>query len=163
MVSRGNIFQVVEGGLTNWRRPCEKQGPIRRGFSFGQWSRGLFSLLKAGGYGSLRARLCEKSREPRKRRIVFSIAVSRPRLPVQLVSVSMKLRQMFYTQIERRTFHTAWVISAILTVVPLLPVFPQLQTCRCTALTDAMCTEAAIEPDLRLALAKPRFRWLPST
>jgi hypothetical protein len=27
---------------------------------------------------------------------------------VQLVSVSMKLRQMFYTQIERRTFHTAW-------------------------------------------------------
>jgi hypothetical protein len=29
-------------------------------------------------------------------------------LPVQLVSVSMKLRQMFYTQIERRTFHTAW-------------------------------------------------------
>jgi hypothetical protein len=25
-------------------------------------------------------------------------------------SVSMKLRQMFYTQIERRTFHTAWVI-----------------------------------------------------
>src|ERR1700726_288357 len=55
------------------------------------------------------SRLCEKSREPRKRRIVFSIAVSRPRLPVQLVSVSMKLRQMFYTQIERRTFHTAWV------------------------------------------------------
>jgi hypothetical protein len=52
-------------------------------------------------------RLCEKSREPRKRRIVFSIAVFRPRLPVQLVSVSMKLRQIFYTQIERRTFHTA--------------------------------------------------------
>ncbi len=47
--------------------------------------------------------------EPRKRRIVFSIAVSRPRLPAQLVSVSMKLRQMFYTQIERRTFHTAWL------------------------------------------------------
>ena len=55
------------------------------------------------------SRLCEKSREPRKRRIIFSIAVSRPRLPAQLVSVSMKLRQMFYTQIERRTFHTAWV------------------------------------------------------
>jgi hypothetical protein len=30
---------------------------------------------------------------------------------VQLVSVSMKLRQMFYTQIERRTFHTAWTRS----------------------------------------------------
>ncbi len=27
----------------------------------------------------------------------------------------------------------------IATVVRLLPVFPQLQTCRCTALTDAMC------------------------
>src|SRR5260370_32270545 len=59
-------------------------------------------------YGSPRNRVCGKSREPRKRRIVFSIVVYRPRLPVQLVSVSMKLRQMFYTQIERRTFHTAW-------------------------------------------------------
>ena len=28
---------------------------------------------------------------------------------MQLVSVSMKLKQMFYTQIERRIFHTAWV------------------------------------------------------
>src|SRR6266849_7373360 len=41
-------------------------------------------------YGSRRTMLCEKSREPRKRRIVFSIVVYRPRLPVQLVSVSMK-------------------------------------------------------------------------
>src|SRR5229473_3194407 len=64
-----------------------------------------FSQAAGVRYGSS---LCEKSREPRKRRIVFSIAVSRPRLPVQLVSVSMKLRQMFYTQIERRTFHTVW-------------------------------------------------------
>src|SRR5216683_3313538 len=36
-------------------------------------------------YGSRLARLCEKSREPRKRRIVFSIAISWPRLPVELV------------------------------------------------------------------------------
>src|SRR3977135_4405907 len=63
------------------------------------------------------SRLCEKSREPRKRRIVFSIAVSRPRLPVQLVSVSMKLRQKFYTRIERRTFHTAWTRGPITTGV----------------------------------------------
>jgi hypothetical protein len=35
-------------------------------------------------------------------------------LPVQLVSVSMKLRQMFYTQIERRTFHTAWFAGTTL-------------------------------------------------
>jgi hypothetical protein len=27
---------------------------------------------------------------------------------VQLFSVSTKLRQTFYTQIERQTFHTAW-------------------------------------------------------
>src|SRR5882757_11277178 len=56
---------------------------------------------------SPRKRLCEKSRESKTHRIVFSIAVSRLKLPVQLVSVSTKLRQMFYTQIERPTFHTA--------------------------------------------------------
>jgi hypothetical protein len=27
---------------------------------------------------------------------------------MQLVSASTKLRQIFYTQLERRTFHTAW-------------------------------------------------------
>src|SRR6266436_10081724 len=41
------------------------------------------------------------------RRIVSSIVASRWKLPVQLVSASTKLRQTFYTQIERRTFHTA--------------------------------------------------------
>ena len=35
----------------------------------------------------------------------FSIVVSRQKLPVQLASAPTKLRQMFYTQIERRTFH----------------------------------------------------------
>ena len=30
------------------------------------------------------------------------------------------------------------VIRAIFAVGPLLPIYPQLQTCRCTALTDAM-------------------------
>jgi hypothetical protein len=30
---------------------------------------------------------------------------------VQLVSASTKLRQMFYTQIERWSFHTAWTRS----------------------------------------------------
>ena len=68
----------------------------------------LYAVTECADHFCFWHRLCEKSREPRKRRIVFSIAVSRPRLPVQLVSVSMKLRQMFYTQIERRTFHTAW-------------------------------------------------------
>ena len=51
-------------------------------------------------------RLCEKVREPRTCIIVFSIVVSRQKLPVQLVSASTKLRQMFCTQNERRTFHT---------------------------------------------------------
>ena len=36
------------------------------------------------------------------------------------------------------------VISAILTVVRLLPVFPQLQTGRCTAITDAMCQQRTL-------------------
>src|SRR5216684_1034047 len=34
-----------------------------------------------------------------------------------------------------------WVKSAVLTVGRLLPIYPQLQTCRCTALTDAMCQQ----------------------
>src|ERR1700687_1814950 len=33
------------------------------------------------------------------------------------------------------------IISAVLTVGLSRPVYPQLQTCRCTALTDAMCQE----------------------
>src|SRR5260370_20965902 len=74
------------------------------------------------------SRLCEKSREPRKRRIVFSIAVSRPRLPAQLVSVSMKLRQMFYTQIKRRRFHTAWVKNGSVRARAARLFYPQVQT-----------------------------------
>ena len=77
----------------------------------------LPSDLQARWLRSARVRIgsmpYEKSREPRKRRIVFSIAVSRPRLPAQLVCVSMKLRQMFYTQIERRTFHTTWSFASV--------------------------------------------------
>jgi len=30
-------------------------------------------------------------------------------VPMQFVCASMKLRQIFYTQIELRTFHTVWV------------------------------------------------------
>src|SRR5260370_39508482 len=39
------------------------------------------------------------------------IAVFRQKLPMQLVSASTKLRQIFYTQLERRTFHTAWTLT----------------------------------------------------
>jgi hypothetical protein len=47
------------------------------------------------------SRLCETAIEPRKHRIVFSIAFFRQKLPVQLVSASTKSRRKFYTQVER--------------------------------------------------------------
>jgi hypothetical protein len=42
------------------------------------------------------------------RRIVFSIAFVRKRLPVQLIFTSTKSRQNFYAQIQLQSFHTAW-------------------------------------------------------
>src|SRR5882757_5702207 len=45
------------------------------------------------------------------RRIVFSIAFFRKRLPVQLILASTKSRQNFYVQIQLQSFHTAWVTS----------------------------------------------------
>src|ERR1700694_1730059 len=54
-------------------------------------------------------RLCENSLEPRTRRIVFSIAFSQEKSPVPSVSTTKKLRQKFYAQDQRRSFHTAWV------------------------------------------------------
>ena len=57
------------------------------------------------------SRLCENVHEPRMPRIVFSIAFFREKLPVQLVSASMKSRRKFYTQVRRRSFHTARVTS----------------------------------------------------
>src|SRR6202158_3595509 len=53
-------------------------------------------------------RLCENVHEPRMPRIVFSIAFFRQKLSVQLVSTSTKSRWKFYTQVRRRSFHTAW-------------------------------------------------------
>ena len=49
------------------------------------------------------------------------------------------LRISFSSNFRFLSFHTAWVISAILTAARSLPVFPYQQTCDCTALTDAMC------------------------
>ena len=42
-------------------------------------------------------------------RIVFSISFSRQNWKVQLVFTSTKSRRNFYTQVERQSFHTAWV------------------------------------------------------
>src|ERR1035437_475746 len=55
------------------------------------------------------SRLCENVLEPRIRRIVFSISFSRQNWKVQLVFTSTKSRRNFYTQVERQSFHTAWV------------------------------------------------------
>jgi hypothetical protein len=45
------------------------------------------------------------------RRIAFSISFSRQGWKVQLVFTSTKSRRNFYTQVERQSFHTAWVKS----------------------------------------------------
>jgi len=45
------------------------------------------------------------------RRIVFSIAFFRKKLPVQSTSTSTKTRWKFYTQVGHRSFHTAWTLS----------------------------------------------------
>src|ERR1700688_4566824 len=58
--------------------------------------------------GPCGSRLCENSLEPRTRRIVFSIAFSQEKSPVQSVPTTTKLRQKFYAQLQSRSFHTAW-------------------------------------------------------
>jgi hypothetical protein len=73
---------------------------------------GDFHLLFFASFpGALRfgSSLCENSLEPGTRRIVFSIAFSQEKSPVQSVSTTTKLRQKFYRQVQRRSFHTAWV------------------------------------------------------
>jgi len=55
------------------------------------------------------SRPCENVREPRKRRTVFSIAFLGYPSPAPLVFRLTKLRRTFYAQIERASFHTAWV------------------------------------------------------
>jgi len=55
------------------------------------------------------SRLCENANERTMPRIVFSIAFFRQKPPVQLVATSTKSRWKFYTQVERQSFHTAWV------------------------------------------------------
>src|SRR5438477_13218661 len=43
------------------------------------------------------------------RRIVFSIASFRTKLPAQPTLTSTKSRWKFYTEVGHRSFHTAWV------------------------------------------------------
>jgi hypothetical protein len=47
------------------------------------------------------SRPCENTLKPRMRRMAFSIAFFRQKLPVQLVSASTKSRRKFYTQVGR--------------------------------------------------------------
>src|SRR6202022_1808453 len=72
--------------------------------------------------------LCENVRQPTMHRIVFSIFVCQQKSPVQLVSASTKLRQMFYRQIERRSFHTAWVKNGSVRARAARRFYPQVQT-----------------------------------
>ena len=74
--------------------------------------------------------LCENSLEPRTRRIVFSIAFSQEKSPVQSVSTTTKLRQKFYAQVQRRSFHTAWVINGPDRLENQLPLYPRKRTPR---------------------------------
>jgi hypothetical protein len=74
------------------------------------------------------SRLCENVLGRRMRRIVFSIAFFRKKLPAQSTPRSTKSRWKFYTQVGRRSFHTAWVIRVILTARRSLPVYPSERT-----------------------------------
>src|SRR5260370_16578074 len=56
---------------------------------------------------SLGSSPCENVGQPTMHRIVFSIFLSRQKSPVQFVSASTKLRQMFCRQTELLSFHTA--------------------------------------------------------
>src|SRR5260370_31405015 len=71
---------------------------------------------------------CENVGEPTMHRIVFSIFLSRQKSPVQFVSASTKLRQMFCRQTERRSFHTAWVRNGPAALELRCPLYPHEQT-----------------------------------
>ena len=76
--------------------------------------RGDHSLAKHSAVKvSFGSRLCENSLEPRTRRIVLSIVFSQEKSPVQSVSTTTKLRQKFYAQVQRRSFHTACQSSRV--------------------------------------------------
>jgi hypothetical protein len=104
------------------------------------------------------SRLCENAIEPRKHRIVFSIAFFRQKLPVQLVSPSTKSRRKFYTQVERYSFHTAWVICGSRHWIDRDPIRPRDRT-----LSDRPSTseERKIWPWSPSGLGGSRFRVPP--
>jgi hypothetical protein len=68
--------------------------------------------LRCGIWSAIGGRLCENALG-RRRRIVFSIAFFRKKLPVQSTSTSTKTRWKFYTQVGHRSFHTAWGHSGL--------------------------------------------------
>ena len=55
-------------------------------------------------------------------RIVFSISYYQQHLPVRLVSATTKSRWNFYAQVQRLSFHTAWVIRVGFDARPLLDI-----------------------------------------
>jgi hypothetical protein len=58
---------------------------------------------------------------------------------VQSVSTTTKLRQKFYAQAQRRSFHTAWVNRVALTVCRALPFSPGERTSQARGLRSEKC------------------------
>jgi hypothetical protein len=79
-----------------------------KGAGCGEFS---FSTKVTGGYGSLRARLCEKSVVQSACRT--SVSVSSIRKPIALATSVRRrqLRKQFCASLAHVTFHTAWVIN----------------------------------------------------
>jgi hypothetical protein len=95
------------------------------------------------------SRLCENVLEPRMRRIAFSISFSRQSWKVQLVFTSTKSRRNFYTQVERQSFHTAWVNFVVLTLRHPLPFHPYKQTCSESVGMSQRCQTQTSKPQVR--------------
>src|ERR1700691_5349966 len=60
--------------------------------------------------------------------MVFSVVVSRLRLPAIFAVGRARLRLCFYTKIRRQSFHTAWVINGSGPVTSAGPLCSQQQT-----------------------------------
>ena len=81
---------------------------------------------------------CVKTCESRERAEIYSqFSPSDTHSQCSCFLKSTKSKRSFYAQFEFGSFHTAWVNRVTLAMCRSLPV--QLRTCRCTAITDAMC------------------------
>src|SRR3977135_604294 len=75
------------------------------------------------------SRLCENSDVELARREFVSITLNKKRTALAVVVEGGKGRKQFCAFSARARFHTAWVISAVLTLRRPLPVYPDERTC----------------------------------